>query len=113
MSIAPFSVQSRLGKFHFSNHTRLFFIIAYLTCSTFLVADIAFRVLSPDDNRIPRKLLNIVHSIEGQREMGIPEKAQVAFDNILRKTDVEWMRIRVRPEAEQLPVIAKFERLVV
>ncbi len=45
--------------------------------------------------------------------MGIPEEAQVAFDNFLRKTDVEWMRIRVRPEVEQLPVIAKVERLVV
>ena len=113
MCSAPVSLQARCGKFHFSDYSGLFFIIVFLTCSTFLVADITCRVLSPENNRIPRKLLNIVHSIEGQREMGIPEEAQVAFDNFLRKTDVEWMRIRVRPEAEQLPVIAKVERLVV
>ncbi|MDC0267819.1 redoxin domain-containing protein [bacterium] len=101
------------GKCHFPLRLWILFTAAFWTCGQLLAADIACRILSPENNRVPRTLLNIVHSIEGQREMGIPQEAQGAFDTFLRKPDAEWMKVRVRPEMEQLPVIAKAERLVV
>ena len=76
-------------------------------------AELRHRPLAPADARIPQTLLNLAHSIEGQREMGIPESAHASFDRLLRQVDGDWTRLRVRPESEQRIALAKAEETVV
>ena len=76
-------------------------------------ASLRFRPLAAADARVPQTLLNLAHSIEGQREMGVPESAYASFDRLLRQVDADWTRLRVRPESEQRIGQSKAEEKVI
>ena len=69
--------------------------------------------LPPGLVRVPQTLLAMVHSEEGQKELGIPSEIEPAFDQFLRKVSAPWMRWRNQPSTEQRESIAKAETAVV
>lgn len=69
--------------------------------------------VDPGDNRVPQHLLNLVHSVEGQREIGVTPGTREEFEDVLRRVDADWLRLRVKPEAEQRRAMARAEKTVV
>ena len=61
------------------------------------------------ETRIPRTLLNMARSIEGQREMGVQGTNALWLDAILREIDAEWAVARARPESSQHAAMAGLE----
>lgn len=75
-------------------------------------AGFAAAYVDPGDLRIPQFLLNLVHSVEGQREMGVNDESRDGFESVLRKVDADWLRLRVKPEPEQRRAMARAEKVV-
>lgn len=75
-------------------------------------AGFAATSVDPGDLRIPQFLLNLVHSVEGQREMGVNDESRDGFESVLRKVDADWLRLRVKPEPEQRRAMARAEKVV-
>lgn len=68
--------------------------------------------VDPGDARIPQNLLNLVHSVEAQREIGVTAESRDEFEAMLRKVDADWMRLRVKPELEQRRAMVRAEKAV-
>lgn len=68
-----------------------------------------FQRLPGSETRIPRTLLNMARSIEGQREMGAQGTNLLWLDAILREIDAEWVVARSRTEASQHEAMAALE----
>jgi len=68
-----------------------------------------FHRLPASETRIPRTLLNMARSIEGQRELGVQGTNVLWLDNLLREIDAEWVVARARPESSQHEAMAALE----
>lgn len=71
--------------------------------------DLRFRGLPPAETRVPRTLLKVARSIEGQKEMGVEGANTVWMDGLLRELDAEWASERPTTEADQHRVMAGLE----
>jgi len=67
------------------------------------------RPLLTNEARIPRVLLQLAHSEEAQREMGIRGGARGLFDHFLRSIDGDWVRYQRHPEAVLRPHLDRAE----
>lgn len=67
------------------------------------------RTLPASETRIPRTLLNMARSIEGQREMGVQGAHAPWIDALLRDLDSEWVRARAAPHASPHEAMAGLE----
>ncbi|MFM7099573.1 MAG: hypothetical protein ACKO3N_00195, partial [Verrucomicrobiota bacterium] len=68
-----------------------------------------FRALPGTETRVPRVLLPLARSIEGQREMGVEETHHGWIDALLRELDGEWSTNRPTAEVAQHAGMARLE----
>lgn len=68
-----------------------------------------FKALPASETRVPRTLLKMARSIEGQREMGVTSGQTAAFDGLIRELDGDWATNHPPGDVEQHPVMARLE----
>lgn len=68
-----------------------------------------FRPLPSSESRIPRTLLNMARSIEGQREMGVASEHVPWLDALLRDLDAEWTLARAATNPAPHEAMARLE----
>lgn len=67
------------------------------------------RALPPTETRVPRALLKLARSIEGQKEMGVTPAQTTSLDALIRELDGDWATNHPPGEVEQHPVMARLE----
>ncbi len=71
--------------------------------------DLELRGLPASETRVPRTLLKVARSIEGQKEMGVEGANTVWIDGLLRELDAEWASERPATDPDQHRVMARLE----
>ncbi|MFM7818322.1 MAG: hypothetical protein ACKPGI_15310 [Verrucomicrobiota bacterium] len=67
------------------------------------------QALPPTETRVPRTLLKLARSIEGQKEMGVTQAQTASIDALIRELDGDWATNHPPGEVEQHPVMARLE----
>ncbi|MFM7215272.1 MAG: redoxin domain-containing protein [Verrucomicrobiota bacterium] len=67
------------------------------------------QALPPTETRVPRTLLKLARSIEGQKEMGVTQAQTTSIDALIRELDGDWATNHPPGEVEQHPVMARLE----
>lgn len=65
--------------------------------------------LLPEQLSVPQNLLNLVHSREVQKELGLTAQNLVQWEKLLREIDAVWWPARILSASEQRKVIATLE----
>lgn len=67
------------------------------------------QALPATEIRVPRMLLKLARSIEGQKEMGVTPAQTPAIDALIHELDSDWATNHPPGEVEQHPVMARLE----
>lgn len=70
---------------------------------------LVYQPLSPQHTRVPQTALNLIHTPEVQKELGLSSDKLSAFLPKLQQIDGPWWQARIRPEEEQRRITADAE----
>ncbi len=85
-------------------------MLAWATAAAVQAADaLELQALPPTETRVPRTLLKLARSIEGQKEMGVTQAQTTSIDALIRELDGDWATNHPPGEVEQHPVMARLE----
>lgn len=73
----------------------------------------AYGPLGPETKTVSQNLLKLVHTPEVQKELGVDEELEIAFEMLLRSIDKSWWPSRILPADKQRAKIAELENRLI